>query len=110
MAKVEADGCLARTLGPWIPLSIPWVDLWVDHGYRYPEGFVEVLQSLLRPDVLYVKVSQNDKGIVGNYELWPVPANLLVLLAGGYGHVPIPLIKQTEPLRAARRRRLHQVS
>ena len=61
------------------------------------------------PDVPYVMVSQNDQGIVGNYELWSVPANLLVLSAGGYGHVPIPLI---EPLRtaAARRRRRHQVS
>ena len=49
----------------------------------------------------YITCSQNDVGIAsaGNkpdalrMSDWP---NILVLSAGGYGHVPIPLLKQTE--------------
>lgn len=91
-------GCLSNTFGPYIPLLIPWVDLWLLNTRRrvkkYPRGFISTLQSTLRPNVLYITVSQNDEGL-----LLPggvLPSNILVLSAGGYGHVPIPLLKQEE--------------
>jgi hypothetical protein len=91
--------CLADTFGPFVPLLIPWVDLWVNRPkkFKYPRGFVQRLQSVLRPDVLYITVSQNDQGLPGNDEM-PIFHNILVLSAGGYGHVPIPLLKQEETL------------
>jgi len=50
-----------------------------------------------RPHVPYITVSQNDEGLTGQNELDMdgIP-NVLVLSAGGYGHVPIPLFKQKE--------------
>lgn len=89
--------CLSDHFGPFIPLFLPWVDHWVRGGHRYPEGLIETLRSVLRPNVPYVTVSQNDEGITGKNELdlRSMP-NILVLSAGGYGHVPIPLLKQPE--------------
>ena len=90
-----------QTFGPYVPLLIPWTDIWVNSNYQYPPGFVDTLRSLLRPDVLYITVSQNDEGISGKatdrLRMADIP-NVLVLSAGGYGHVPIPLFKQDEPL------------
>jgi hypothetical protein len=59
---------------------------------------VDTLKSILRPNVPYITISQNDEGIVGKYEFnstTEIP-NLFVLSAGGYGNVPIPLLKQEE--------------
>lgn len=43
-------------------------------------------------------MSQSDDGLVGKNELnMDMFPNLLVLSAGGYGHVPVPLFKQEEP-------------
>jgi hypothetical protein len=72
--------------------------VWVNHEYQYPGNFVASLLSVLRPNVPYVTVSQNAGGIPGghrNLSMAMLP-NLLVLSAGGMGHVPIPLLKQTE--------------
>mmetsp|Transcript_2359 Transcript_2359/g.3629 ORF Transcript_2359/g.3629 Transcript_2359/m.3629 type:complete len:388 (-) Transcript_2359:16-1179(-) len=49
------------------------------------------LASLLRDDLIYVVVSQDDQGITA--DLFEKKPNILVLSAGGYGHIPIPLIK-----------------
>jgi hypothetical protein len=95
--QVTNSSCLSETFGPFVPLLIPWVDLWVNNAGKYPLGFVDRLQSLLRPNVPYITVSQNDQGLVGEGEM-PIWHNIMVLSAGGYGHVPIPLLKQTEPL------------
>jgi hypothetical protein len=91
--------CLSDHFGPFIPLFLPWVDHWVNGGMRYPKEFLHALRSVLRPNVLYVTVSQNAVGITGDDELKmeSIP-NILVLSAGGYGHVPIPLLKQQEML------------
>ena len=53
---------------------------------------------MLRPDVPYITVNQNDEGMTGKCELLmqDIP-NVLVLSAGGYGHVPIPLFIRPEP-------------
>ena len=93
---------LHSVFGPFVPLLVPFVDQWVQRGgpsgYRYPVGFVEALLSVVRPSVAYIAVSQNDEGLTGKGELpmRRIP-NVLVLSAGGYGHVPVPLLKQTEP-------------
>ncbi len=53
----------------------------------------------------HITVSQNDNGLAGFYDngdgvaremKWP--ENLLILSAGGYGHVPVPLFKQSESI------------
>eukprot|EP00667_Euglena_gracilis_P013154 EG_transcript_13554 len=89
---------LSAVFGPFIPLLLTWVDTWVAHG-RYPPDFLPALRSVLRRDVPYVTVSQHDEGITGRCELllseYP---NILVFSAGGYGHIPIPLFMQNQPL------------
>lgn len=93
---------LSETFGPYIPLFIPWIDRWVEkydqkpqHGY--PVDFIDTIQRYLRPTVPYITVSQGDQGLVGKCEFkqsqYP---NILVLSAGGYGHVAVPLLRQEE--------------
>jgi hypothetical protein len=106
------DANLSSTFGPFIPLLLPWTDIWVYGGrgkhwksmgrrYSYPPFFVPFLERKLRKSVLYITVNQNDEGITGKHELlMEAFPNILVLSSGGYGHVPIPLLKQTEPLAA----------
>ena len=55
----------------------------------YDSVFI-ALKKILRDDVLYVTVSQSDIGLTNAKNNIK---NILVLSAGGYGHVPIPLIK-----------------
>lgn len=97
LPKALASPCLHETFGIYVPLFLPWVDLWVANKFHYPDGFVDTLLGTLRPDVAYVTVSQGDMGISGYRELpmKKIP-NILVLSAGGYGHVPIPLLKEEE--------------
>lgn len=91
---------LSDVFGPFIPLLIPWVDLWVNsnpNAYVYPEHFLSKLASILRNDVLYITVSQSAHGILAqeqNYTKEAAIQNILVLSAGGDGHVPLPLLKQ----------------
>lgn len=94
----DDNSCLTDHYGPYIPLFVPWVDLWVNEGFKYPDGLVKALLGVLRPNVPYIAVSQNDEGLTGvNELLMELIPNVLVLSAGGYGHVPIPLFKQSEP-------------
>ena len=84
--------------GPFVPLLLTWTDIWVNgNRFRYPLNFIETLERVLRPDVPYVTVSQNDEGIGGKCELlmsrFP---NILVFSSGGYGHIPVPLYHQQE--------------
>jgi hypothetical protein len=89
-----------------IPLFVQWVDI---HAhiflgkenrplYRslYEEIHSELFQ-LLRPDVIYVTVSQDDEGIDRSdfSGLFSKRPNILTLSAGGYGHIPLPLVKGT---------------
>ena len=84
---------------------------------------LRTLLHALRRDLLYVTVSQADKGIaftfgprgvvgqsLGNGESdgpwWqsPLPLNVVVLSAGGNGHVPLPLLPPAEvPIASAGR-------
>lgn len=84
----------------YIPLFVQFVDIHVNgmgrkkgEVYDIPDwkGLIEILVPLLRPNVLYLAVSQDDCGIFE--KMHQSRPNVLVLSAGGYGHVPIPLIK-----------------
>jgi hypothetical protein len=87
-----------------IPLFLQWVDI---HAHIFLgkenrplyrslyEGIPAELSALLRPDVLYVTVSQDDEGIdrQDHSGLFNKRPNILTMSAGGYGHIPIPLVK-----------------
>jgi len=90
---------LQDIFGPYIPILIPWVDTWVNSGYHFPGGMPEELKEILRPNALYITVAQNDEGLLARvrYPMKDIP-NVLVLSAGGYGHVPIPLLMANEKL------------
>jgi len=67
---------------------------------------VDTVLKILRSDVAYVTVSQNACGVTGDqtrerpgfyqFDHAKLVPNLVVLSAGGYGHVPVPLLKQPE--------------
>eukprot|EP00435_Cladocopium_sp_Y103_P051704 s1805_g16.t1 len=97
----RAEGTRLRDIfGPFIPIFVPWVDLAVIKR-AYPEGMIDMLKRKMRKTVLYVTVSQHDLGVFGGAKLSTFPQsdmpNLFVFSAGGFGHVPVPLLKQPEP-------------
>lgn len=79
----------------FIPLFVQFVDIHVyqfghkrgvDWDPRIPDykQLIEELAPLLRPNVLYLAVSQDDCGLFEKmHKLRP---NIIVLSAGGYGH------------------------
>lgn len=73
-----------------IPLFFNWVDALLVE--RMPE-MEKALSSVLRPDVLYVTISQSAEGLDQFSLLHP---NVLVLSCGGFGHIPLPLLKKPE--------------
>jgi len=99
---------LADMFGPYVPIFAYFVVPWAEHGHRYPQGFVQALQKVLRRNVPYVAVSENDEGLVGKGE-FDVKAypNILVLSGGGYGNVAVPLFlgrgRNTEEAHASAR-------
>ena len=77
-----------------IPIFAQFLDMHV-HAIRmkndtYYTSALFNLASTLRKDVIYVAVSQDDHGLSILSHLCP---NVLVISAGGFGHIPIPLIK-----------------
>lgn len=79
------------------PLFVQWSDLdYMQHSRdtsmssRKRNEIYHELVRALRPDVMYVTVSQANKGLEAVKVRHP---NVLVLSAGGEGNVPIPLIK-----------------
>lgn len=94
------DYCLSETFGPYIPLFFPWTDFWIANGsIKYNEVLNDILE-ILRPDVAYITVSQNDEGLMlKDRNMTEIKVdNILVLSGGGYGHVPIPLLIREQPL------------
>ena len=83
-----------------IPLFIQFVDIHVNdflHRHKnHPtyDDIYHVLDKVLRHDVLYLAVSQDDEGIRHLQQKFP---NIFTISAGGYGHVPIPLVKGEIP-------------
>jgi hypothetical protein len=90
---------LRDVTGPFIPILLPWTDLWEPESQRrLPPDLVPTLRRLLRKTVPYVTLVQHDSGLAfhcGDFLNQEFP-NILVLSAGGFGHVPIPLFKQNE--------------
>ena len=56
---------LSTFFGPFIPIFLPWVDRWVQGPWKYPPGMIRAVQSLMRKNVAYITVSQNDEGLAG---------------------------------------------
>jgi len=114
--ELEANNySLSDVFGPYVPLLIPWTDIWVKNKFEYPEDLVSAMKDLLREDVMYITVNQNDDGFVGRSTVFNDIQNtyhITVLSAGGYGHVPIPLLKQPEatPTKTPLNKRKHLVS
>ena len=87
---------------PFVPLFVPWIDIWRASGMTYPQAFVNALQKTLMPDqFLYVTVSQSDQGLpAGRWDWVHLFRSTLQLSSGGYGHVVLPLLgKQMQPLK-----------
>eukprot|EP00931_Biecheleriopsis_adriatica_P082523 TRINITY_DN5596_c0_g1_i1.p1 TRINITY_DN5596_c0_g1~~TRINITY_DN5596_c0_g1_i1.p1 ORF type:complete len:741 (+),score=116.16 TRINITY_DN5596_c0_g1_i1:134-2356(+) len=100
--KNRQPGVLLKDIfGPFIPILAPWVDTTVAQHHRYGRKTWQRFRENLRPNVLYITVSQNDEGIPArdDFQLEEIP-NLLVLSAGGHGHVAVPLLKQIEKIRS----------
>ncbi|CAL1133206.1 unnamed protein product [Cladocopium goreaui] len=96
----RAEGTRLRDVfGPFIPIFVPWVDLAVRER-AYPAGMIDMLKQKMRKTVLYVTVSQHDLGVFGGAKMSTFPQsdmpNLFVFSAGGFGHIPVPLLKQPE--------------
>ena len=83
------SGRSLSSFGGLIPLFLQWVDIQVSHLNTF-HSIRTVLKQILRPNVIYFTVSQSD---IGLEEMSLDHPNLLVLSAGGFGHIPIPLIK-----------------
>jgi hypothetical protein len=88
-----------------VPLFVQWTDI---HALSFMgnqrKRFADLRQvlhkkmmSILRDDVIYVTVSQDDEGLSNKQRtgLFHFKPNILVFSAGGFGHIPIPLIKGT---------------
>lgn len=75
-----------------IPLFVQWVDTMVEANDF--DKIVKLMREILRPNVMYLAVSQSDKGLEDVQRHHP---NILTISAGGWGHIPIPLIKGEVP-------------
>lgn len=71
----------------------------MNSGYHFPDGMIDAWKAKLRPNVAYITVAQNDEGLLAraSLKMKDIP-NVLVLSGGGYGHVPVPLLKANENL------------
>lgn len=84
-----------------VPLFIQWVDIRTNQilnhhipGIPSYDSVVRQLIEILRKDIIYLVVSQDDEGIYLLQEKFP---NMLIMSSGGYGHIPLPLIKSELP-------------
>jgi hypothetical protein len=76
-----------------IPIFIQWIDTDIA-SKRDARDINTFLKEVLKPDVLYFAVSQGDIGLGRAGTDHP---NILVFASGGYGHVPLPLIRSEVP-------------
>ena len=77
----------------FIPLFVQWIDTQILRG-RHFDNIHHELNQVLRPNVLYLAISQGD---VGLGKIGVSHPNILALSAGGFGHVVIPLIRGEIP-------------
>lgn len=76
-----------------IPLFVQWIDSQILRSH-YFNDIHSALNDVLRPNVLYLAVSQGDAGLT---KIGITHPNILVMSAGGFGHVVLPLIKGEIP-------------
>lgn len=88
-----------------IPIYIQWIDSQILRG-RLFGNILNTLNEILRPNVIYMAVSQGDVGLGMIGRAHP---NILALSAGGFGHIVIPLIKGELPLQPHREEFAHDV-
>lgn len=80
-----------------IPLFVQWTDIHVNafagRNQSLPiySQMTNRISQLLRDDVIYFTVVQDDEGLTSR--LADLKPNILSFSAGGYGHIPIPLVK-----------------
>ena len=121
--NTAASDWIQSRFGGAIPIFAQWTDCAAhgahgfggrqcnrDDGKRASCAQEEELRLLFRPTVAYVTVAQHDCGILGTWckaedEQVPAPLarlvrNIFVFSAGGYGHVPIPLIRSSMAVEA----------
>jgi hypothetical protein len=73
---------------------MPWFALWKLHTYRKYSAIVRGLFSRLRPDYVYLLVSESDFGVAGaQHHPGHVPSNVLILSSSGMGHIAIPWLQ-----------------
>jgi len=77
----------------FIPIFIQWIDSQILRGHHF-DNIHKALNRHLRGGVIYLAVSQGD---VGLGKIGTAHPNILVLSAGGFGHVPLPLVKGELP-------------
>ena len=92
---------LAEDFGPFIPILMPWTDLFNTNHQEY-DRMLQTLQKSLRPDVAYITIAQFTAGLLGRQygksdqnfakrlDFMKTIPNVLVVSPAGYGHVPIP--------------------
>uniref|UniRef100_A0A7S4CU00 Exostosin GT47 domain-containing protein n=1 Tax=Eutreptiella gymnastica TaxID=73025 RepID=A0A7S4CU00_9EUGL len=77
---------------PLIPLFIQWTDYSrLVHRMKTDPALIRALNMSIDSRFPYLAVSQHDCGIHQFMKLFP---NIIVMSAGGNGHVPIPLLKK----------------
>ena len=97
-----------------IPLFAQWIDIDIQNK-RLFNSLHKFLQDNLRDDVLYIAVSQGDVGMYPNLDphqrIDHVFPNVLVMSAGGFGHVILPLLKdEKEYLQVSSMKNLTDIS
>lgn len=77
-----------HTFGPFVPLFVPWVKMWIKNRTTYI-GLRDQVLKLLKTDFFYITLCTNSAGIEGRDEDHNVfPDNLLIISGGGRGHIP----------------------
>jgi len=77
--------------GGFFPLFVQWSDYQLARKHNSTDSSMfEPLRSFLRPNVLYLAISQSNLGLLF---LMTSEPNVVIMNAGGDGNIPIPLIK-----------------
>lgn len=98
------DNSLSDVFGPYVPILVPWTDNFeggIPRKLKYPDGLASALKEVLREDIMYITVVQNDDGFVGRcteFDEIQKKFHITILSSGGYGHAAIPLLLQPEAL------------
>lgn len=102
MVKKDDNKLFCSRFGQWVPL---FGQFWgFSHGDPWPKKqyyvHMDALLAAMESRFLYAAVSQDDEGLIPSkyktYTQWfgDREISLLIFSQGGYGHVPIPLLKE----------------